>query len=352
LLVLAVPAAAPATVTVSRSEAALVVTGDAAADKIAIRMSVAREIDVDSPANDHFIVAPLQALGGATLAAGPGCEEYAPEPDYRQVRCPAGGVASVETDVGDGDDYVSVRTLTAPATLRAGAGDDGLNHDGNSAVSMFGDAGDDVINFMGGASTAYGGSGDDVFVYETTAATTAFGEAGEDRFDAASSRGRDTIDAGPDADRIDVRAGGADVVRCGGGVDRTSADPTDELASDCEPTVPGGDELDEAIAAAALRLELLTLRTLLRRGMTLSVPRRPPGVWTAELRARTGGRWTRIASGREQRFSPAEDRIVLRLNRAGRALARRAPRLRVRVRITFTSSSGRQSRTRTAVVRR
>ena len=64
------------------------------------------------------------------------------------------------------------------------------------------------------------------------AVTTLNGTADADRI--KGSRGPEVIRSHGGRDRIDVRDGGRDVVRCGPGVDRALTDGTDRAARDCE----------------------------------------------------------------------------------------------------------------------
>jgi hypothetical protein len=62
-----------------------------------------------------------------------------------------------------------------------------------------------------------------------------FGTARADRI--VGSPLPDRIAAGSDDDVVDVRGGGADVVRCGAGRDVVYADRSDSVARDCERVV-------------------------------------------------------------------------------------------------------------------
>ena len=59
-----------------------------------------------------------------------------------------------------------------------------------------------------------------------------FGTAKADRI--AGTKGPDTVKSGAGGDRVSVRGGGLDSVRCGKGRDRVSADRSDRVARDCE----------------------------------------------------------------------------------------------------------------------
>ncbi len=104
--------------------------------------------------------------------------------------------------------------LAAKSTLqviRGGDGDDRLDGTaGADNIEAFG--GDDVVRGFAGSDTVFGGAGSDVIL----------GGAGADR-----------IVAGAGDDRIDAADGEQDLVNCGAGRDRVSAD-WDDVLSGCE----------------------------------------------------------------------------------------------------------------------
>jgi Ca2+-binding RTX toxin-like protein len=98
---------------------------------------------------------------GATISAGPGCTSLAPT----KVRCQvADEFFSVEVELGDGDDFVSVSEENQ-AVLRGGSGDDridgGSNHFG-ALEYLFGGAGNDVLLGRRGNDVLDGGLGGDI----------------------------------------------------------------------------------------------------------------------------------------------------------------------------------------------
>jgi hypothetical protein len=54
------------------------------------------------------------------------------------------------------------------------------------------------------------------------------------------SRGPDVISAGAGKDRVDVRGGDSDRVRCGTGRDRVRMSRSDRVARDCEVVIRSG----------------------------------------------------------------------------------------------------------------
>ena len=73
-----------------------------------------------------------------------------------------------------------------------------------------------------GADVLRGTSGPDVIA----------GRGGNDRL--YGGKGRDRLDGGAGNDSIFARDGARDVIRCGSGRDRVSADRSDSIARDCE----------------------------------------------------------------------------------------------------------------------
>lgn len=104
---------------------------------------------------------------------------------------------------------------------------------------LFGDPGRDLIRGLGGADLLRGGAGDDR-LYGGSGTDDLDGGAGRDHLDGGpgddrlrGGSGRDRLVAGSGADTIDVRDRAADVVACGPGRDRVTADRGDRLTG-CE----------------------------------------------------------------------------------------------------------------------
>jgi hypothetical protein len=135
-----------------------------------------------------------------TMGAGSRC---APTGAPGAVSCEAAGVARIDVDLGDGDDYGTLETML-PVHLLGGDGAD----------VIYGGLGDDLIET---------GPGDD----------QVFGDEGNDRV--LGDTGRDTLDGGPGDDSLEVRDRKADEVICGTGRhDFARAEVLDELDIACE----------------------------------------------------------------------------------------------------------------------
>jgi Ca2+-binding RTX toxin-like protein len=84
-----------------------------------------------------------------------------PEANMNELFCEAIAIAGFEVNVNGGDDSVHVsRVVTAPVTLRGGAGNDNLVG-GSGADKLIGGAGNDQLIARGGDDALYGGPGDD-----------------------------------------------------------------------------------------------------------------------------------------------------------------------------------------------
>jgi hypothetical protein len=140
----------------------------------------------------------------------------------------AGGTGGDLLDGGKGDDTLAGGS--GRNHLAGGAGADVLRG-GRSADRIDGGAGRDTILGGAGADRLTGGSGNDVLR----------GESGDDRIDGGSGNdavvggpGRNQLAGGSGNDRISARNRRRDVIRCGRGRDRVSADRIDRVAADCE----------------------------------------------------------------------------------------------------------------------
>jgi hemolysin type calcium-binding protein len=97
---------------------------------------------------------PVVSDAGAPLALAPGC---------------CAGATSIEVDLGDGDDFLTLDTAL-PARVSGGEGDDFIQ----------GGSGDDRIDGGTGADTAYGDAGDDSIVLRDDVTDTASCGPGRD----------------------------------------------------------------------------------------------------------------------------------------------------------------------------
>jgi Ca2+-binding RTX toxin-like protein len=224
---------------------------------------------------------------GAPLTAGDGCVagepvlcdpwpltirlgDRADRGDIRNNYCCTGSVYGEDgPDVihSDGDHAYAyggagadtVRVTADQAWAYGGPGDDTIFGDANYQ-QLYGEGGDDHLEMrlVGGFfSTMDGGPGDDTLAgmyanklvggdgHDALWSTDGYayrGEGGGGRDFIVGANGKDTIDAGPGADFVQVAPDRfADTVVCGAGNDTVRADPLDTVAADCEHvTVVGG----------------------------------------------------------------------------------------------------------------
>jgi Ca2+-binding RTX toxin-like protein len=87
---------------------------------------------------------------GASITTGGGCSSVS----LTTVVCPSGGISSVDVDVADGDDQVTIAAPTA-ADVSGGAGSDVLNG-GPADDTLRGQLGRDTVHGNGGNDTIYG----------------------------------------------------------------------------------------------------------------------------------------------------------------------------------------------------
>jgi hypothetical protein len=234
-----------------------------------------------------------QGVGGVTVTragadndpiTATGCAETVPG-----VQFTCAGITAVVADAKDGDDTLNAAGLTdARATLTGGAGNDVLTG-GAGDDTLDGGDGDDSLAGNAGADSISGGpgldratftgtplsislndvaddgtpnEGDNVHsdVEDVLAVTGAGGRATITGSDAGNilgigggggtitgAAGSDTLQGGPEADRIDARDGYPDRVSCNAGTDTVLADQLDQVYSDCEnvtrqPVVGGADD--------------------------------------------------------------------------------------------------------------
>ena len=157
----------------------------------------------------------------AGMGAGANCNDANPNDDT--VTCPAGAVATINANLGPGDDKF-VSTVATPAKVLGGTGADDLT----------GGSGPDQL--IGGPEndTLHGGVGNDTLMGETTAGD--------------SSIGQNTIDGGPGNDTMD---GGAGTDAMMGGSDDDHADggggPDMIAGEDGNDFLGGGDGNDTVL---------------------------------------------------------------------------------------------------------
>jgi hypothetical protein len=113
--------------------------------------------------------------------------------------------------------------------LRGRAGNDCL-YGGEGADVLDGDGGDDSLWGGDGRDRLFGGAGNDR-VLGGAKGDEVHGDAGSDRL--SPGTGRDRVWGGPGNDTISARDGSRDVIDCGTGLDRVTADARDHLRG-CE----------------------------------------------------------------------------------------------------------------------
>jgi hypothetical protein len=102
-------------------------------------------------------------FGGQTIGPGVGCAFVGGDPN--SVDCTKTGVTSVILNLGDGDDIGTISpTLTVPAVLNGGAGDDGLFGGGGTDVFDGGPGNDNVVSRDGRAEQVNCGDGHDTAI--------------------------------------------------------------------------------------------------------------------------------------------------------------------------------------------
>ncbi|MDQ5833109.1 MAG: calcium-binding protein [Actinomycetota bacterium] len=258
---------------------------------------------------------------------------------------------SVTVEGGDGNDTFSAERsgLGGGDVLRGGAGSDMADYGARAAplqIDLDGVADDgepgEGDNVNGDVEDVTGGAGDDRIV-GNAARNHLRGESGDDQLDGGATR--DVLDGGGGTDTILARDGGADSVRCGGGVDTAFVDSDDTVASDCErvlrtsvaivgpPLLPVGPN-----GTVPVRLRCVAPVGKLCRGrlaITMTVWRRIPHRHARDrvAAARHRRRRTNIRLARGSFALPrGQSRPVLvRLNRAARRRLESCKRLEVQI---------------------
>jgi Ca2+-binding RTX toxin-like protein len=203
---LALPTAASAATTISRSGAAITITGDGAPSQLRHESSA------------YATTAAWQDdLPGAVVTPGPGCMALA----SNAVDCGAFvGGATVTADLGGGDDDWKDAIISYPQLISGGEGADTIETSGSNDT-LSGGPGNDSLSGGLGDDVLDGGEGDD----------TVDGWAGNDQV--TGGPGRDTLlgdgsTAYPHGnDTILARDGETDSVNCGGGADSAQVDAAD-----------------------------------------------------------------------------------------------------------------------------
>ena len=206
-LALALPGAASASTTVSRSGDVITITGDDAASRIVT--------------SSYFTRAQVQDDLGGAVTPGAGCAALA----ANSVDCgDFGPAAKVVANLGGGDDYYKWATPSVPLEIDGGTGNDTIEAgEGNDIVR--GGPGNDDLTGGRGDDTVDGGEGNDK-VDGWDGSDIVIGGPGQDNLlgDGGTiySGGNDTIQA---------RDGEADTVDCGGGADRAVVDTGDTVSA-------------------------------------------------------------------------------------------------------------------------
>ena len=183
-------------------------TAPAGASEVGIDDGVLRFTAVAGELNDALVVPDdegglLVADLGAAPETGDGCEAF-------DAFASCSAAHAVALALGDGDDVASVDSgITVPATFDGGDGADSLS------------AG-------GGPTLLRGGAGEDMLS----------GGTGGDSIDPGP--GTDYVVADGGDDKIVARDGTEDAISCGDGNDSVSADPVDNVDTDCERVTTSG----------------------------------------------------------------------------------------------------------------
>jgi Ca2+-binding RTX toxin-like protein len=201
------------------------------------------EVRVTNDGSEYSVWDAAAAYGKhrATLTAGTGCRLDAKDPG--QAYCTTAGVQRIAVSLRDRADSLSTYDdLHAPVTYSGGAGIDNVSFfatdDKPMAISADGVANDGLFgrdDVRPDVENLYGGS----FADRLTASARGGGLIG--------GEGDDTMTGGPGNDRfyaayvetVGLQSGdffylGTDTIGCGGGHDVVLADPTDQVARDCE----------------------------------------------------------------------------------------------------------------------
>jgi hypothetical protein len=184
---------------------------------------------------------------GAAPTPGPGCSR-SPDPAAAsyQVVCPAAGVHSVVTHLGDGDDSAGADEARIPITTYGEAGNDRIWVGTFKGSLADGGDGDDRIE---GAYDASGGPGNDFI----TGSRLLDGGDGNDVVEKGVDPAAGRVSGGAGDDQLSSKDGVADEIQCGDGQDAViRADTADRDDGSCEsraanagdgPTAPLGPQI-------------------------------------------------------------------------------------------------------------
>ena len=229
-LLLALPAAASATTTATRSGNDITITGDDGPNVISVNNV------------GDFIM--YEDKSGPNIVAGAGCFQENPS----LINCGVGGFGLKATiTLGGGDDTYDdrlARTDWPVADLDAGDGNDTINGSYGNDV-LRGGAGNDTLRGIAGDDQIDGGAGDDT-IHGGADNDTVIGGPGRDSINGDGDYSGTTLGGN---DTIQARDGEIDQVACGYGADSAVLDANDvvDLVTDCEAvdqpaaqTAPGG----------------------------------------------------------------------------------------------------------------
>jgi Ca2+-binding RTX toxin-like protein len=151
------------------------------------------------------------------------------------------GATKIQADGDDGDDTITLESVTVPADLKGGSGDDVLQS-GDGADTLSGGDGNDKINAGDGNDTVNGDDGNDELN----------GQGGQDTINGGGDN--DTISGGGDSDTLHGNGGddkingddGADHIHGDDGADSLSGGADDDTMNggDGDDTMEGNDGAD------------------------------------------------------------------------------------------------------------
>ncbi len=216
-------------------------------------------------------------------------------------------------------------------TLDGAEGDDMLNGGaGNDTLRGF--TGTDVLDGGLGADTMSGGDGVDVVSYasrsgDVTVDTLGAPDDGEKGENDQVRTDVESVRTGSGDDKINIADGAAGAATCGGGTDKTTADPSDEIGSGCEAS----GVRQAGICVPTSRSVKMSRSGLVRLRMTCAFKARGTIQLRSAGRVKSGkGKARRLNLGRKS-FSGTLGRLTvsMRVAKSGRNVIKRKKRLRV-----------------------